>query len=84
VIIEVRFCECKKTLIVWFMELVPSRNICGDVGHRQILRNIGEEQIKALVGCGRGVHTRTTCPNLQLKVHEKTRGKKKQTKLKGK
>jgi hypothetical protein len=65
------------------MELVPSRNICGDVGHRQILGNVGEEQIEALVGCGRGVHTGTTCPNLQLKVHEKKRGKEKQTKIKG-
>jgi hypothetical protein len=65
------------------MELVPSRNIGGDVGHRQILGNVGEEQIEALVGCGRGVHTGTTCPNLQTKLHEKARGRKKRTKPKG-
>jgi len=58
------------------MELVPSRNIGGDVGHWQILGNVGEEQIEAFVGCGGGVHTGTTCPNLQLKLHEKTRKKK--------
>jgi hypothetical protein len=75
-IIEVRFRKCKKTLIVWFMKLVPSRNIGGDVGHRQILGNIGEEQIESFVGCGRGVNTGTTCPNLQLKVHENKRKEK--------
>jgi hypothetical protein len=74
-IIDVKFYKCKKTLIVRFMELVPSRNIGGDVGHRQILGNVGEEQIEALVSCSRGVHTGTTCPNLQLKLHEKTRRK---------
>jgi len=47
------------------MEFVPSGNIGGDVGHRQILGNVGKEQIEALVGCGGGVHTGTTCPNLQ-------------------
>jgi hypothetical protein len=31
------------------MEFVPNRNICGDVGHRQILRNVGEEQVEAIV-----------------------------------
>ena len=83
-IIEVRFCKCKKILIVWFMELVPNRNIGGDVGHRQILENVRDEKIEALVSCRRGVHTRTTCPNLQWKLHEKTRTKKrnKQTKKK--
>jgi hypothetical protein len=74
-IIEVRFCKCKKTLIVRFMELVPSRNIGGDVRHRQILGNVGEEQIEALVSCSRGVHMGTICSNLQLKIHEKTRRK---------
>jgi hypothetical protein len=48
-IIKVRFRECKQTLIVGIMELVPSRNICRDVGYRQILRNVGEEQIEAIV-----------------------------------
>jgi hypothetical protein len=60
------------------MEFVPSGNIGGDVGHRQILGNVGKEQIEALVGCGGGVHTGTTCPNLQLKRHEKSRERKKQ------
>jgi hypothetical protein len=31
------------------MELVPSTNIGGDVGHRKIVGNICEEQIEALV-----------------------------------
>jgi hypothetical protein len=66
------------------MELVPSRNIVGGVGHRQILGNVYEEQIEALVSCRQGVHTRTTYPNLQLKFHEKTRAMKKKNKLKGK
>ena len=65
------------------MELVPRRNIGGDVGHWQILGNVYEEQIEALVSCRRGVYTRTTYPNLQLKLHEKTKTrKKKQTKRK--
>jgi hypothetical protein len=72
-IIEVRFCKCKNTLIVRFMEFVPSRNIGGNVRHRQILGNVVKEQIEALVSCSRGVHTGTTCPNLQLKIHEKTK-----------
>jgi hypothetical protein len=48
-IIEVRFCECKQTLIVGIMELVSSRNICRDVGYWQILRNVGEKQIETIV-----------------------------------
>ena len=59
------------------MEVVPKRNIGGDVGHQQILGNDCEEHIKALMSCSRGVHTGTTCPNLQLKLHEKTRARKK-------
>jgi hypothetical protein len=59
------------------MELVPSKNIGGDVGHRQILRIVYEEQIEALMNCRQGVLTKTTCPNLQLKFHEKTRARKK-------
>jgi hypothetical protein len=55
------------------VELVPSRNICGDVGHRQILGNVGEEQVEALVSCTRGVHMGTTCPNLRMKLHKKTK-----------
>ena len=65
------------------MELVPRRNIGGDVGRWQILGNVSEEQIEALVSCSGGVHTGTTCPNLQRKLHEKTIArKKKQTKRK--
>ena len=66
------------------MELVPSRNIGGDVGHRQILENVCEEQIEALVSCSRGVYMGTTCPNLQLKLHEKTRARKKKANQKEK
>jgi hypothetical protein len=61
------------------MEFVPSMNIVGDVGHRQILENVCEEQIKVLVSCRRGVHTKTTCPNLQLTLNEKTRKEKRKT-----
>ena len=66
------------------MELVPRRNIGGDIGHRQILGNVREEQIEALVSCRRGVQMRTICPNLQLKFQEKTRARKKRSKPKGK
>ena len=66
------------------MEFVPSRNIVGDIRHRKIIGNVCEEQIEALVSCKQGVHTRTTCPNLQLKLHEKTRAKKKKKQPKGK
>ena len=83
-IIEVRFCKCKKTLILWFMELVPSRNIGGDVGYRQILGNVHKEQIEALVSCRQGVHTRMICPNLRWKLHEKTRARKKNKQTKRK
>lgn len=76
-IIEVRFFKYKKTLIVCFMEFVPSSDIGGDVGQRQVLENICEEQIEALGSCSRGVHTVTTCSNLQSKLHEKTTTKKK-------
>ena len=76
-IIEVRFCKCKKILIVWFMELVPSKHIGGEVGHQQNLGNVREEQIEALMSCRRGVHMRTTYPNIQLKLHEKTKARKK-------
>ena len=65
------------------MELAPSMDISGDLGHRKILENVCEEQTEALVSCSRGVHTGMTCPNLQLKLHEKTRAKKKRTKRKG-
>ena len=34
IIIEFRLCKCKKTLIVWFMELVRSKNIAEDIGHK--------------------------------------------------
>ena len=81
-IIEVRFPKSKKTLIVWFMEFVPSKNITGDVGHRQILGKLWEEQIEALVNCSPRVYTGTTCPNMQLKLHEKTRASKKNQKEK--
>ena len=47
------------------MELVPIKNIDEDVGHRQILGNVREEQIEALVNCRGGVHTGTTFHNLQ-------------------
>jgi len=84
-IIEVRFRKCKQTLIVGIMEFVPSRNICGDVRHRQILENVSEEQVDALVSCTGGVHTGSTCHNLQMKLHEKIRmqerSKPKQIKL---
>ena len=33
--------------------------------------NVSEDQVEALVSCSQGVHTGTTCPNLQLKPHEK-------------
>ena len=68
------------------MELVPSRNIAGDVGHRQILGNVCEKQIEALVSCKRGIYTESMCPNLQLKFHDKTSASKqnKQTKKKEK
>jgi hypothetical protein len=36
------------------------------------------------VSCRRGVHTRTTCPNLQLKLHKKIRAKKKNKQTKRK
>ena len=45
--------------------------------HRQILGNVRKKQIEALVNCRRGVHTTTTCPNLQLKLHKKTKTKHK-------
>ena len=71
VIIEVRFCKSKKTLIIWFMEFIPSRNIDENVGYQQILGNVHEEQVEALVSCSWVVHTETTSPNLKLKLHEK-------------
>jgi hypothetical protein len=74
-IIEVRFCKYKKTLIIWFRELVPSKNIGGDVGHRQILGNVSEEQVDALVSSIRGIHRGSIYTNLQMKLHEKTRRK---------
>ena len=49
------------------MELVPSRNIGGDVGHRQILSTVREDQIETLMSCRRDVHTGTTC--LQVLRH---------------
>ena len=70
-IIEVSFCKCKKTLIIGLMEPIPSGNICGDVGHRQVLRNVCEEQTQALVSSGFSVCPRSTCTNLQGKLHEK-------------
>ena len=77
IIIEVSFCKCTKTLIVKFMEFVPSMNIAGDVGYRQILGIVYEEQIEALVICRRDIYTRMTCSNPQLKIPEKTRTRKK-------
>jgi hypothetical protein len=35
------------------------------------------------VGSGGGVHTGTTCPNLQLKLDEKSSGREKRKKQKG-
>ena len=58
------------------MELVPSKNISGDVGHWQILGNVNEDLIESLVGCRQGVHTGMICPNLQLKLNEKINAKK--------
>ena len=39
-------------------------------------------EIEALVSCSRGVHMGTTCPNLQLKLHEKIRAREKKPKEK--
>ena len=63
------------------MEFVPSRDIVGDIGHRQILENVCEKQIEALVSCSRGVDTRTTCNQNFMKKQEQ---RKKQSKSKEK
>ena len=42
------------------------------------LGNVRENQIEPVMNIKRGVHTGTTCPNLQLKFHEKRRGRKKE------